>query len=81
MITIYVLDIPKYSFIILYSDNQKKIYAIFFFGTLMTRRSEKNDIFWTAEGGNSFRKYFKNKSGNLISNFYILLGTPKEQYI
>jgi predicted peroxiredoxin len=68
MITIYVLDIPKYSFIILYSDNQKK-YAKFFFGTLMTRRSEKNDIFWTSEGGNSFRKYFKNKPGNLISNF------------
>ena len=81
MITIYVLDIPKYSFIILYSDNQKNIYAILFFGTLMTRRSEKNGIFWTAEGGNSFGKYFKNKPGNLISNFYILLGTPKEQYI
>ena len=54
---------------------------LFFFGTLMTRRSEKNGIFWTAEGGNSFGKYFKNKPGNLISNFYILLGTPKEQYI
>ena len=30
------LDIPKYLFIILYSDNLKKLYAIFF-GTLMTR--------------------------------------------
>ena len=27
-IKFYVLDIPKYSFIILYSDNYKKIYAI-----------------------------------------------------
>jgi hypothetical protein len=31
----------------------------------------------TSEGGNSFRKYFKNKPGNLISNFDILLGTSQ----
>ena len=30
IINIYVLDIPKYSFIILYSDNKKK-YMLFFF--------------------------------------------------
>jgi hypothetical protein len=43
----------------------------------MTRRSEKNDIFWTSEWGNSFREYFKNKPGNLFSNFDILLGTSQ----
>jgi hypothetical protein len=38
IIKIYVLDIPKYSFI------------IFFFGTLMTRRGEKNDLFMDFRG-------------------------------
>jgi hypothetical protein len=53
----------------------KKIYMLFFFGTLMTRRSEKKmTFFWTSEGGNSFSEYFLNKPGNLFSNFDILLG-------
>jgi hypothetical protein len=34
-------------------------------------------FFWTSEGGNSFREYFKNKPGNLFSNFDILLGTSQ----
>ena len=36
IIKIYVLDIPKYSFIILYSDDLKKNHMLFFLGTLMT---------------------------------------------
>jgi hypothetical protein len=55
---------------------RKKLYAIFF-GTLMTRRSEKRHFYWTSEGGNSFREYFKNKPGNLFSNFDILLDTSQ----
>ena len=43
----------------------------------MTQRSEKNGIFWTSEGGNSFKEYFSNKPGNLFSNFDILLGTSQ----
>ena len=31
---------------------------LFFWGTLMTQRSEQNDIFWTSEGGNTFGEYF-----------------------
>jgi hypothetical protein len=52
---------------------------LFFFGTLMTRRSEKKKtFFWTSEGGgNPFREYFLNKPGNLFSNFDILLGTSQ----
>ena len=39
---------------------------LFFFGTLMTGRSEKKmTLFWTSEGGNSFSEYFLNKPGNL----------------
>ena len=51
---------------------------LFFWGTLMTRRSEKKmTFFWTSEGSNSFREYFKNKPENLFSNFDILLGTSQ----
>ena len=50
---------------------------LFFFCTLMTQRSEKNGIFFTSEGGKSFREYFLNKPGNLFSNFDILLGTSQ----
>ena len=41
MIKIYVLDIPKYSFITYYTQIIKKNYMLFFWGTLMTWRSEK----------------------------------------
>jgi hypothetical protein len=38
---------------------------------------KKITFFLTSEGGNSFREYFKNKPGNLFSNFDILLGTSQ----
>ena len=37
---------------------KNKLYAIFLGGTLMTQRSEKNDIFGDFRGGNSFGEYF-----------------------
>ena len=37
---------------------KNKLYAIFLGGTLMTQKSEKNDIFGDFRGGNSFGEYF-----------------------
>jgi nitrous oxidase accessory protein NosD len=37
---------------------KNKLYAIFFGGTLMTQRSEKNDISWDFRGGQLFRGIF-----------------------
>ena len=51
IIKIYVLDIPKYLFIILYSDNLKKLYAIFFWYLNDTEKWKKCHFFGLLTGG------------------------------
>ena len=61
----YVLDIPKYSFIIL-----KIKYILFFLGTLMTQGSETMSFFGLQRGvtlsGNLFKISLETYSQNLI---------------
>jgi hypothetical protein len=56
---------------------KEELYAIFCWYLNDNGEVKKMTFFWTSEGGNSFRECFKNKPGNLFSNFDILLGTSQ----